>query len=137
MPSDFISFGDDVNFILYTDDFGNEIRREAFSNDFSYYGYNQIMFNYVGKYSISYNARWLLFGIKNYDYDEVGQDNDTVLNAPIDVLDCIPSYVASQCLKIDDESKSLVFRNEYELLLARIDNTDFKSNKTFTIGGDW
>lgn len=124
MPDDFISFGDDVN----TFDNGL-LRRGANECDFEYVGYNQIIFHEIGKYAISYNARWFTFTNSIY--------NDQMINVPSDILDCIPSYVASQCMKIDDEQKAAVLRNEFEIMLARIDNTDFKSNKTFVIGGDW
>lgn len=128
LPDDFISFGDDTNIIEYYDQFNDFWQMEAHDEDFEYRGYNQIICHTVGKYSISYNARWLIFG---------NQDNDTILEAPIDILECIPSYVASQCMKVDDEVKSSIFRDEYELMLARIDDTNFKTNKTFKIGGDW
>ena len=128
MPNNFISFGDDINTIDEYVGHGRIIKREANNEDFSYHGYNQIVCHCKGKYSISYNARWIIFG---------NQDNGEFLEAPIDVLECIPAYVASQCMKVDDEYKSSVFRNEFEILLSRIDNTDFKSNKTFTIGVDW
>ena len=128
MPEDFISFGDDVNTVEYYDNFGNYWSHEVHDDMMKYIGYNQIICREIGKYYISYNARWLTFG---------DQDDNTYLNAPIDVLECIPSYVASQCMKVDDEYKSSVFRNEYEMLLARIDDVNFKSNKTLTIGGDW
>lgn len=128
MPEDFVSFGDDVNTITEDVYPGYIVTRETHDDDFEYYGYNTIICHKVGKYEISYNARWLTFG---------SQDNKTILDAPNDVLDCIPSYVASQCMKVDNEYKSSVFRNEYEILLARIDDTNYKRNKTFTIGGDW
>lgn len=128
MPDDFVSFGDDINTITEDNGYGNFTTRETHDKDFEYYGYNTIICHSIGKYKISYNARWLIFR---------GQDNDTELDAPIDVLDCIPSYVASQCMKVDNEYKSSVFRNEYEILLSRIDDSNYKRNKTFTIGGDW
>lgn len=128
MPDDFISFGDDVNTIDEDVGYGTVIKREAYDKDFKYIGYNHLICYSLGKYSISYNARWIIFG---------NQDNETELDVPIDVLECIPAYVASQCMKVDDEYKSSVFRNEFEMLLARIDDTNYKSNKTLTIGGDW
>lgn len=128
MPDDFVSFGDDVNTITEDNGYGNFITHETHDEDFEYYGYNTIICHNIGKYKISYNARWLIFR---------DQDNDTVLDAPTDVLDCIPSYVASQCMKVDNEYKSSVFRNEYEILFSRIDDSNYKRNKTFTIGGDW
>jgi hypothetical protein len=64
-------------------------------------------------------------------------DNSTELDVPRDILDCLPSYIASQCMKIDDEYKASVYRNEYEIFLARIDNTHYKNVKTIEIEGDW
>ena len=136
MPADFVSFGDDNNYIIEDAGYGTVIERKICDDDFLYYGYNEIICNKIGKYRISYNARWIVFSIKDYE-DNSGQDNDTVLDIPADILDCIPSYVASQCMKIDDEQRAAVLRNEYEVMLARIDDTNFKCNKTFTIGGDW
>lgn len=133
MPSDFVSFGDDVctitvkTKVTYYD--YEYVTREAYDTDFSYKGYNKIICYKEGTYSISYNATWYIF-TKNIDDSEE-------INVPNDILDCIPSYVASQCWKIDDEYKSSVFRNEYETFLARIDNTNFKNTKTLSIKGDW
>lgn len=132
MPNDFISFGDDVNTIDEEIGYGCRLERVASSEDFEYVGYNQIRCFSKGVYKISYNARWHKF--------ELSDNNDNgakIIDAPIDVLECIPSYVASQCMKVDDDQKAAMLRNEFEILLARIDDTDYKSNKTFTIGGDW
>lgn len=124
---------DDENFIAFNDDLPkiveNGIVREAHDEDFSYCGYNQIMPYKTGTYIIPYNARWLTF---SYD-----RPIDTVLNAPADILICLPSYIASQCMKVDDDYKASTLRNEFEILLARIDDTDYKNTKTFKIGGDW
>ena len=127
MPEDFISFGDDVNERIYTL-YSMNVSEEAHDDDFKYIGRNKLLFYKPGTYQISYNARW-------FDFTDV--DDSTELDVPYDILDCIPSYIASQCFKIDNEYKSSVYRNEYEMSLARIDATDFKNTKTFKIGGDW
>ena len=128
MAADFISFGDDVNTVSY---FENGVSHVdvAHDSDFRYLGYNQVQFFRIGKFVISYNARW----IDTF----IGLDVNVELNAPRDILDTIPSYVASQCMKVDDEYKSAVYRNEYETFLARIDDTDYKGTKRFKIEGDW
>ena len=64
-------------------------------------------------------------------------DDNVQLNVPDDILDCLPSYIASQCYKVDDEVKSSIYRNEYEMFVARIDATDYKNTKTFSVGGGW
>jgi hypothetical protein len=128
MPDDFVSFDDDINRLTYTDQYDTLIVREAHDDDFDYVGNNEVLFKVPGKFLISYNAAW-------FDFYDV--DNNVVVDVPNDILDCIPSYVASQCMKIDDEYKASVYRNEYEMFLARIDDTHYKSNKTFRIEGDW
>lgn len=128
MPDDFISFDDDVNIITYYDVYGIKIVREAHDEDFRYLGHKHLVFKSVGSYQISYNAKWINFS---------NMDSDVELDIPDDILDCIPSYVASQCYKIDDEYKASVYRNEYEIFLARIDDTHFKDTKSIHIQGDW
>ena len=124
----FIGFGDDVSTITY-DIYNARFTEECHDDILVYKGYNQFICYKAGLYHISYKARWITFNedIKNHD----------VLDVPTDILECIPSYIAHQCYKIDDEYKSSVFRNEYEMFLARIDDTNFKTNTTFKIGGDW
>lgn len=142
MPSDFVSFGDDVNYerVISTvyprtaelDETSIEVdveEVELHDTDFKYYGYNKIVFKHVGDFYISYNARWFTFF--------KGIEENTELDIPADILDCIPSYVASQCYKVDDETKAQIYRNEYEMMLARIDATNYKNTKTIKIEGDW
>lgn len=129
--SNFISFGDDINRIIY-DEYGDRVYRETHDDDFVYNGYNQIIPFRTGTFIISYNARWITFRTS-----DLGQDDNTQLNVPMDILECLPSYIASQCMKVDDDYKASVLRNEFEMMVARIDDTHYKTNKTFTIGGDW
>ena len=132
MPEDFVSFGDDVCFEYKEKNINyNKVieTTELHEEDYEYYEYNKVVFNRPGKFYISYNARWFTFD-KNID-------NKFVLEIPYDILECIPSYIASQCYKIDDEYKASVFRNEYEIMLSRIDNTNYKNTKTMIIGGGW
>lgn len=128
MPADFISFGDDVNIVCIPNEYGELYWREAYDEDFMYRGYASIICKIQGTFQISYNARWITFS---------QLDDDYVLDVPTDILDCLPSYIASQCFKIDDEYKASVYRNEYEIFLARIDDTHFKNSKTLRVEGDW
>lgn len=130
LPDDFIAFGDDVNRIVYNY-LGETCVDNAYDDDFSYVGYNAVIFKRAGKFYISYDARWV------QSFVNMEPDTELANVVPRDILDCIPSYVASQCMKIDDEQKSATYRNEYEIFLARLDDTNFKSNKTFKIEGDW
>lgn len=136
MPEDFVSFGADINCELkerkeYVN--GELIvkldKRELDDYDFEYYGTNQVIFNKPGLFKISYNALWFEFYSTLNTFDEI--------TAPNDVLDCLPSYIASQCYKVDDEVKSSIYRNEYEMFLARIDNTNYRNTSTIKVGGGW
>ena len=128
MPDDFVSFGDDVCYELVNN--GKFLEKHLiFDVDFEYYGYNQVIFKHPGNFYISYNARWYTF--------TKAIDNNEKIDIPNDILDCIPSYIVSQCYKIDDEYKAQVFRNEYELMLSRIDATNYKNTKGILIEGDW
>ena len=133
MPDDFVSFGDDVCYMLEdVREHNGEtrlIKVPIHDDDYEYLGYNQVVFKHPGNYFISYNARW-------YTFDKSLSD-DELIDVPDDILDSIPSYIASQCYKIDDEYKASVFRNEYEIMLSRIDNSNFRNTKTIKIEGDW
>lgn len=134
----FVSFNDDVptvQKIICTKDWyitDSSVPFEAHDSDFEYKGYNKIFCKHPGIYTIPYDSRWVDFTDSAFTTDE-----DATIEAPDDVIDCIPSYVVSQLFKIDDEYKASVYRNEYEMFLARIDNTDYRNSKTIEIGGDW
>ena len=126
---DFISFGDDESVIAYINEYGDEVEEFCHDDVLVHRGYNNVICKKKGLYTISYNARWYMFSNATPD--------DEVLNVPVDILDCIPSYIAHQCMKTDDEYKSSVLRNEYEMFLSRIDDTDYNTTKTIKILGDW
>lgn len=126
MPECFISFGDDI--IRYQAEEGDSVY-EVGDEFVDYCGFNKVVCKYKGIYYIPYKARWFFFTKDLH--------NDTVIPAPADVCDALPSYMASQCWKIDDEAKAAIYRNEFEMFLARIDDTSFKSQRTFHIGGGW
>ena len=86
MPDDFVSFGDDVCYML------EEVRERngetrlikvpIHDDDYEYLGYNQVVFKHPGNYFISYNARW-------YTFDKSLSD-DELIDVPDDILDSIP-----------------------------------------------
>lgn len=130
MPNDFVSFNDDLCTRVWTDDCDNTFEDECHDDELRYMGYNKIKFYKTGVYTISYNARWHTFSI-------LDDENNYDLDIPDDIVDCLPSYITSQCYKVDDEVKSSIYRNEYEMLVARIDNTEYKQPTTLKIGGNW
>lgn len=139
MPDDFISFSDDridyeepcihVQSYIPVYDRQRDAYEEVGDDYVDYYGYNQIICKKPGNYKVPYNARWFFF---TKDLRE-----DVIVTAPADICDAIPTYIASQCLKIDDEAKSAILRNDFEMFLARIDNTSFKSQRTLHVRGGW
>ena len=137
MPEDFISFGEDVNTIqrAYHDCYFRTVvhyedyAKEATDDDFEYYDYNKVIFKKAGIFNISYNARWFTFSD--------GTPDSLKLDVPLDILDALPSYIASQCFKADDEVKSSTLRNEFEMMLARIDVANPRTTKNLHIQGGW
>lgn len=126
MPDDFISFNDDI-VTLVTEN--GAIISDIGADFIEYFGYNEVVCKAYGTYRIPYNARWFFFTKETH--------NAEVIPAPADICDAIPSYIASQCYKMDDEVKAATYRNEFEMFLARIDDTSFRRQRTFHIGGDW
>lgn len=134
--TDFISFGGGINTVTYKKfagtPFEKTITETAHNDILTFSGYNIITVKIPGTYKIWYNARWIDFSAL-----EDNLADTTVLNVPNDILDCIPSYIAAQCYGIDDEYKAAKYRNEFEILLARIDNRTADNSGTLKIGGDW
>lgn len=124
MPKDFESWNGDR---AYIND-GWKLR-QASDREYNTYGGNKVLFFVPGKFKIPYDARWVIF--------EPSMDDDFELDVPRDILECLPSYIVSQCYKIDDEQKSSIYRNEYEMALARIEENDTHTNKTIQVDGDW
>lgn len=126
MPEDFVAFSDDI--VRYKDN--SECVYDDVGDEYvDYLGYNQFVCKALGSYRIPYKARWFFFTKDLH--------NAYHIPAPADVCEALPSYIASQCWKIDDETKAAIYRNEFEMFLARIDDTSFKSQRTFHIGGGW
>lgn len=131
--SDFISFGNNITLVSreYIDACLQKKTINGFASDldYFYYGYKKLYFRKAGSYTIPINVRW-------YTFDELLNENEPI-DVPNDILECIPTYIAMKGWKIDDEYKSSVFKNEYELQLARIDDEHFEYNDDVTIEGDW
>lgn len=129
MPNDFISFGDEVNKKTILNSYDEREIRTATEEDYMVRGSNCVMFMHSGIFFISYNATWFVFD-SNTDYSKE-------IDAPADVMECLPSYIASQLFKIDDETKSQIYRNEFEQFLSRIDDDHYINNGTINVTGEW
>jgi len=134
MPADFLAFNDDENYVIEKHWSQHQIKfvkipRIASSNDFRYVGNNQLIFVTPGEYKISYRAYWFVFTNKT--------DNKEVIDAPRDVLDAIPTYIGSQCFKIDDEQKATQLRNEFEIFVGRLDDTKYARQGVIHLEGNW
>lgn len=119
MPEDFLSFADIINYS------GDEQDPEiVFITD------NTIALKKVGTYSIFYNAAYEDITDKHIIENEK-------INIPKSVLNCLPSYIASQVLSQDDIQRSTVLKNEFELLLARLDTNVMYEANHFKSSGGW
>lgn len=94
------------------------VRKQAqVDEDFSYISKNQLKFYKEGEYQIPIRTMWFIFQSDTSDNDE--------LDIPSDILNCIPLYIASVCLQIDNPTRAQVKRSEFEMALARCTSTDF------------
>lgn len=128
MPDDFVAWSDDTNWKVVKDCSGRDTLEPLKDTEFAQRG-NKLIFMKPCICKIAYNARWFLFTPTT--------DDDEELDIPDDILICLPSYIASQLFKIDDEQKSAIYRNEYEMAIARINENDYSTNKVFDGRGDW
>lgn len=119
MPDDFLSFADMITYL-------NNVKTE----EVSYCGDNMIILPEIGSYRILYSAEWP--SITNEDID-----SDLVLDIPSSILNCLPSYIASQCLGQDDIQRSTVLNNEFEVLLSRLDTNVMYAKKSYKSEGGW
>lgn len=118
MPEDFLSFADMVG-----------TRDGVLETDVVYLSDREIAFPLKGTHRIYYNALW-----KEITKNDVIED--TELPIDLSVIQCIPTYVASQILSQDDIQRSSVLKNEFELLLARLDtNILYEENHYHSVGG--
>lgn len=128
MPDDFVAWSDDTNWKVTKDCNGQDMLEPLKDTEFAQRG-NKLIFMKPCICKIAYFAKWFFFTPTTQD--------DVELDIPDDILVCLPSYIASQLFKIDDEQKSSIYRNEYEMALARINENDYATNKVINNGGDW
>ena len=127
MPEDFIAFSGVSRFEEEKCGFylpSTEVHDEVIHMD-----RKGVVFLKPGIYQITYDGWWPTFRDK--------MDDGELLDIPEDVVICIPSYVASQVWKIDDERKANIFRNEFEIFFSRINNSDYRGVNTFGVRGGW
>lgn len=132
MPDDFIAFSGKSMvsleiknpFVRYVYDKPQEVHEHV-----AYISNNSLIFKHPGKYIITYDAQWEFFKDTTLDEKEI--------DIPADIVQCLPAYVASQLWKIDDERKAAIYRNEFEMAFARINNADPRGNLTFVSEGGW
>lgn len=119
MPSDFLSFS---SFPSYLD--GVEDPEIVYVTD------KDIKVFELGEYIVVYNAI----------YPEITTQivqNDTELEIDSSILNVVPTYIAWNLLSQDDPQRSMILKNEYELMLARIDNDVRYQEKHYKSTGGW
>lgn len=93
-------------------------------SDFAYIGNNGLKFYKEGFYQIPAKFFWHTF--------VSAESDDEPLDMPVDILMCIPIYIAATCYQIDNLLKAQIVKQEFELALARCTSTDFMENKSVT-----
>lgn len=119
MPDDFLSFYDVVNYVN-----GEKNPKITYLTD------RIIKLKDKGNYTIFYNALW-----KDIDKNDIDRDNE--LDIDYSVLNCLPSYIASQVLAQDDIQRATILKNEFELLLSRLDTNVLYEQNHYVSEGGW
>ena len=155
MPEDFLGFSG-VPIILRTD------KQIIYHPDIEYNDWNVITLPDVGVYTISYFARYgeipsyikqgdtgpfktfdLTKSYTEKEYNEIfgltpSESDEIVFNGIYSsVLDCLPTYMASQLIAQDDVQKSTILRNEFEVLAQRLETNIMYQNESFRSEGGW
>jgi hypothetical protein len=126
-PDDYLSYGDFVNY--YRKDVNSNWESDP---EIIFVDHNQIRVSEVGDYMIFYNANWL-----SLPTDTEMLNDDYILNVDDSILNCLPTYIASQLLAQDDIQRSTILKNEFELLLSRLDTNDMYQQNHFRSSGGW
>lgn len=119
MPEDFLSFAD---MIVY--------HNNTPYDEVVYLSDRDLVVGEIGIYHIFYNATW-----DNITEEDV--QTDKALTTDISVLHCLPTYIASQCLSQDDVQRSAILKNEFELMLSRLDTNIMYQNNHYRSSGGW
>lgn len=119
MPDDFLSFAD---MIIY--------RNNEPYDEIVYLSDRDFVVGELGEYVIYYNALW-------DDITENDIKEDTALTTHFSVINCLPTYIASQCLAQDDVQRSAILKNEFELMLSRLDTNIMYQEQHYKSTGGW
>lgn len=154
MPDDFLAFSGLA--IMFRNK--NEI---VYHPDVYYTDWNSLILPDKGVYTISYNAKYgeipnsiiqkNMEAYNTFDLTKsytgtqfknvfgIGVDSEDIVFNGISssVLECLPTYIASQLLLQDDAQKSTMLRNEFEVLVQRLENNIMFQNESFVSKGGW
>lgn len=120
MPEDFISY---LNRFEQLSDSSVDVC-------FTFVGRNKLKVEKAGTYRVYYNAYWPAI-------EQSHINEDSVLQIDLAVLNCLPTYMASQVLAQDDIQRSMILKNEFELLVSRLDNGVLYNAESFDNDGGW
>jgi hypothetical protein len=120
MPEDFISY---LNRFEQVNDTDTDVC-------FTFIGKRGLLIGTAGTYRIYYNALWPTITTEN-----ISSDSD--LGVESSVLTCVPTYIASQVLAQDDIQRSIILKNEFELMLSRLDTGVLFNSESFSSVGGW
>jgi hypothetical protein len=124
LPHDLLSFSDEGRNEFYNLD-GDLL----IDPDLLYINSKTLALPRDGTYRLWYNS----------EYPSITTNADDLTYIPTNVLKIIPTYVASQLLMSEDPIKATQYKNEFELMLARLDANkplqayDIKNNSGWTL----
>jgi len=85
---------------------------------------NTVILPEIGTYTLYYNALWDAITEEN-----VNTDNELEIDTSI--LYVLPTYIVYNILAQDDIQRSVIMKNDFEILLSRLDNTILYQSDSF------
>lgn len=129
MPEDFLEFAD----------FNPTVRNrygKIIPGDFVYLQ-NAIQLSCIDDYTyqIQYHAVYPL--ITDAEADSGDSVDLVCLGIPISVLNVIPTYVASELMLEDDPQRSVMLRNQFEVMAQRLEQREIYKTEHIEVRGGW
>lgn len=146
MPDDFLSFGNMVGSKITKNKDVYSGKEEQVLERFvpaHYVTRSGIYLKDAGKYVIYYNALWEEITDNYTKQTEYDDNNKPIAGAnaelPQDksILAILPQYIAFNVIAQDDVQRATVLKNDYELLLARLDNTTQYDTEDYSSVKGW
>lgn len=121
MPEDFLSFSDYKPIFQYPDG--------RYGQELIFVSENTAKVPGLQTCTVFYNGL--------YPHVESGDDDLVKRGIPVSVMNVIPTYVASELLMEDDIQKATMYRNQFEILAARLETSEDFRVEEIRVKGGW